>query len=1211
MSIRFIVGRAGTGKSRRCLDEIREELSREPDGRPLVLLVPEQSTFQAEYALISTPQLPGMMRAQVLSFRRLAWRVMQETGGAARIHIDDSGKAMLLYTILRSERDELRLFRSLSDQPGFVERLGELFTEFRRYGVTAEELAVRSRGALERDGASALFRQKLHDLLRVYSRFEAELARHYIDAEDDLALLAAQLEHSSYARSADVWIDGFHGFTPLEHAVIARLMQHCRRVSVAVTADRIYGAGEQPDELDLFHPTAVTLIRLAETAAHLGVDREADVLLEFGPGPERPAPRYADSPALAVLEACCASGASAPPPAWNEALRFIARSLNGQVAVREAANRRAEVDGAARDMIRLVRDKGARWKEMAVLVRDYEGYGELLAGTFSDYGIPFFFDRKRPLLHHPLVEFIRSAIETVTRNWRHDAIFRCVKTDMLLPMGDEAPEDGEEGSRIDRHAMDRLENFALAYGLQGTRWTDGKPWTFRGRADLEADGPSQREKPWERELLERCRERIVRPLLAFQRRLEKAACMRDMAEALFELLADVRAFERLQLWGDRAAKGGHMDRAREHEQIWDRIVGLLDQLALLMGHEPADSGLFAGLIESGLESLRLGLVPPSLDQVLIGSMDRTRSAQIRYAFVLGANDGAMPQAMSEDGVLSEHERDWLGDAGVELAPGSRRKLLDERFILYTALTLPSRRLWISYPLADEEGRTMLPSEIVKQLGKWLPPLKKATLALEPPPDSSANAAGEAEEPGGHLAYVAHPERTLPHLLVQLREWNRGSAISELWWEVYNWFVRSPEWQSKLAVLTGSLFYRNVEAPLRPATSRILYGDTLRTSVSRMETFAACPFSHFAAYGLRLEERPVFRLEAPDIGQLFHAALKAMTEELLAEGLHWGRISPAECEARASAAVDRLAPKLAGEILLSTSRFGYIARKLKRIVGRAAAVLGEHARRGAFVPVGLELGFGPDQPLPPLSFALQGGTRMEVVGRIDRVDRADSKRGVLLRVLDYKSSRMGLRLDEVYYGLSLQMLTYLDVVVANAERWLGAASRPAGVLYFHVHNPLLGTNGPISAEEAEKELFKRFKMRGYVLADPEAVRLMDDGLGEKGGRSAMIPAGIKANGEFYAGSSVADDRQWDTLRRFVRRKIGAIGRGLTQGKVDIAPYKLENRTPCGFCSYRPVCQFDRLQTGSDYRLLRPFAGEELWERLASEAEDETSERGLQE
>lgn len=423
-------------------------------------------------------------------------------------------------------------------------------------------------------------------------------------------------------------------------------------------------------------------------------------------------------------------------------------------------------------------------------------------------------------------------------------------------------------------------------------------------------------------------------------------------------------------------------------------------------------------------------------------------------------------------------------------------------------------------------------------------------------------------------------------------------IPGMWWDVYNWYMNGGQEQRRpLERLLGSLFYRNSGAPLRRETSLRLYGGpTIRGSVSRMEKFVACSFSHFASYGLRLRERQLYKLQAPDIGQLFHAALSDMAKRLQEQGRGWGSMSAEECRREAVATVDKLSPLLQGEILMSTKRYGYISRKLKNIVGRASVILGEHARRGSFELAGLELDFGPGKELPPLRITLPNGCVMEVVGRIDRVDRADSEQGVLLRVIDYKSSQKDLKLHEVYYGLSLQMLTYLDVLLTYSEQWLGKAALPAGTLYFHVHDPLLSSPNGLNPEQAAQELLKRFKMKGILTADREVVSLMDTTLDK--GHSSIVPVALKSDGSFYSSASVATPEQWGHLLSAVRSNITEIGTRITEGDVAIQPYRIQQETACTFCSFRPVCQFDEAVEGNGYNNLGKPAKDAVWDLLSS-------------
>lgn len=1166
MSLQFVIGRSGSGKSSHILERISTKLREDPSGPPIILLAPEQGTFQIEQAIVQAPGIKGSVRVQVLGFRRLALRVMQETGGSALVPISEEGKKMLLYKILRRRKEDLRLYGHGSDQLGLIDRINTLYTELKKYNADFSRLDEHLRLLEGSQGESPLLKDKLHDLSLLYREFDEELSRLYIDAEDHVIKLAEGARDSTYLRGAELWVDGFHAFTPQEYKALGAIMQAASNVTVALTLDRPYDNGNPPHELNLFHQTATTYMKLRDLAESLGIEVHPVKLLQ-----DRPFPRFKDSVTLSYLE----SAYERRIP-WKEEVppKDIADSLS----LRSAANRRAEVEGAAREMIRLAREKGSRWRDMALFVRNIGDYEHIVRPVFEDYGIPYFMDQKASVLHHPLIELIRGALDVALKYWKYEDVFRCVKSEFLLPL---------DGS-LTRDDMDALENYVLASGIQGYRWTDGRPWKGAPSLSLEA-GEQSGEQTRDRQLplLERCRAAVTVPLSAFEKRMKRAKTVRDLCAAVYHLLEETEAPRRLDLLAHKALHQGHPQQAMEHRQLWSAILDLLDQIVEMMGDERLSPELFAGIFETGLKDLKLGLVPPAIDQVLIGSTDRTRTRHVKHAFLLGINEGIMPSNIQEEGLLSDQDRLRLSETGLELAPGLTRRLLDERFLIYGALSAASRSLWLSYPAGDDDGKPLLPSEVIRHVKQIFPGgmLKEEILGESP-------AAGDSLE--RQLDFVSSPVPTLPRLIGQLRAQKSGQSISPLWREVLEWYRERPEWQGKLDRLVGSLDYRNRISGLTPATSRKLYGKRLRTSVSRMEKFASCPFSHFASHGLKLKERQIYRLKAPDIGQLFHAALSQMALTFKEQGRNWGSLTEEECIREAENTVDNLAPKLQGEILLSTKRYGYISRKLKNIVGRASVILGEQARRGSFEPAGLELDFGPGRPLPPLTFELPNGCVMEIVGRIDRVDMAEGDDGILLRVIDYKSSQTDLNLHEVYYGLDLQMLTYLDVLLSSAESWLGRPAIPAGTLYFHVHNPMLQSSNGLSAEEAKLELLKRFKMKGLLLADRDVIAKMDGEL-EKG-YSEILPVAVKADGGFYSSASVATPEQWDTLLGSVRRTIVQIGTRITDGDVQIAPYRLGAETACTHCAYKPVCRFEEGMAGSEYHLLNKPGKDRLWELL---------------
>jgi len=1133
--LNIVTGRAGTGKTAGCLRQIAQEMAGRPLGPPLIMLVPEQASFQTEKQLARVTGAGGYMRAQVLGFRRLAYRVLQETGGGGRIPLGETGKRMILRRMLENRRDELRMFHRAADLPGFVDQLAGALGEMKIYRVGPDDLQ-KTLTALPGSGDGAGLEKKLQDLLVICEDFENFIRGRFTDPDDYLTLAAEQMRLSGWLTGARVWVDGFTGFTPQEYDLLAALIRRSAGVTVTLCLPSAGTEGE-PAETDPFYPVWETYSTLVNLAARENVPVKH---VPLSGGQEY---RFLS-----------------PGPAHVEEFYFQRQIVPGEdrgVQIMAAADRRAEVEGIAREMIRLCRDRGYRWRDMVVLLREVDAYAGLIESVFSDYGIPFFLDHKRTVLHHPLVELIRAALETVSGNWPYDPVFRYLKTDLIT---------------VTREEADRLENYVLAHGIRGGRWTDGRPWQYRRRLTLEEDNEATEAEEKELNAINDIRSRAAAALFSLQQRLAEAVCVKDYAGALYGLLEELDVPGRLEEWSLAAAGEGRLEAAGEHAQVWDDVVLLLDELVEALGEEQMNLRQFTRVLEAGFASIRLGLIPPGLDQVVVGSLERSRSPEVKAAFVPGVNEGVLPARVFEQGLFTEGERERLRETGLRLAPGARRRAFDEQYIVYQALTRAGEQLVISYPLADSEGRSLKPSPVVQRLHELFPALREGMWAQEP---------GERE--AGDMEFVSRSGRCLTYLAGRLRDAFAGREIDPLWWDVYNWFVRensNPLFKPVIMSLSGN----NGEGRLPRELSRRLYGQPFKTSVSALEKYYSCAYAHYLAYGLRLKEREVFRLEAPDMGQFFHAALKIFAQRLLDRGMDWGELGAEQCRRLAGDVVDELAPRLQSEILLSSARHRYLSGKLKRVVQRSALVLSEHARRGEFRPVGLELAFGMRGGLEGVTFALPDGNEMILRGCIDRVDAADAgAEGVYLRIIDYKSGFAAIKLDDIWQGLKLQLMAYLDVALRYARQLTGKEGLPGAVLYFRVDDPLVITEGePVEDGELGQRLLRKLKMNGLVLADRTLVDKLD---AEAGGTSDLVPVGIKKDGTFTAYSSVVDDRDFKLLTSLLRKRLVCAGDEIMAGVKEINPYRKGGRRACRFCSFKPVCRFDPLLPGSTYRVLK--------------------------
>lgn len=1151
------------------------------------------------------------MDLQVLSFRRLCLRVMEETGGLSLPFITAVGKSMAIQAILWQHRNELTAFAPLVNYPGFRATLSRTLSEMAAYGVSPSSLV-----GLAPDSSVPHLESKVMDLSLVFDKFKEFLAGRYSDPDDYLGLASERLKASGFLRGSTVYVDGFSGFTPAEYGVLEAILATASQVVVALCADS--REMRQPvNPASLFHPTREAYEKIRTLARGAGVAVEDTIYLPAAG--EQELPRFRSAPQIGLLERRFRLGARATPPtspgghgsqggggsrqpAAGEAFETGRPPVSGEqpeigrpAGVKEersvrliaATNPLAELEFVAREIQRLVREHGMRYRDITVEARDLTEYAGMLPLVFKDHNIPFFLDAKRSLSHHPLSELIRAALDVVLTNWSLDAVMRYLKTDLV---------------QVERSEVDVLENYALSHGIVGERWISPEPWRYARKYLLREDEAAEEAEM--ALLADGIRRKATQALERFYRTLRSSrtgeVSASTVSGAIMDLLADLDVRSRIDEWRRLAEAAGDLAEAGDHEGIMRKVEEVLGQVGEVLRDQTADLKTYSLLLAAGLEDIRLGAIPPSLDQVLVGSFDRSRQPDCKATFLIGALLGVFPKRQTEDSIFNDREREYLQRSGVEMEPASIQRQFHEQYLTYIALTRPSQVLYISYPLGDQEGKSLTPSHVVNMVKEALPGLEEETASVDPP-----------GEPHVDLDFVL-PARVRGLTLRRLSGLRDGRQVGDVWTEAYRYLL-SPDQLPQTRKLLSSLSYSNAVAPLDHNLVRSLYGYTLHTSVSRLETFAACPFQHFARDGLSLKEREIFRLEPADAGVFMHAALKGYVDEITRSGRDWATLTPEEARKTVDTVVERLTPELSGELFASSARYRFISGALRRVLRRAADTLLNQMRRGQFRPVATEVLFGFKGGPKPLRVPLQGKEEVLLRGQIDRIDAAPGPGGTLVRVVDYKSSPRNLDLVDVHAGLALQLLVYLLVVTqswkeileglpAALRAGLEGQATPAGALYYAIIDPILPSSGPVSEEEARKMMAKRLRMSGLVVRDEDIVRLMDAG---GAGYSDIIPVQFLSGGGLGANSSAAASEDFACLLKFVERKVGEMASRVFSGRVDIEPYRRGPERACQFCPYGPLCTFDVLIPGNRYRIIRPIPRENLWEEFRKDGKGGTA------
>lgn len=1116
MAVRYILGRAGKGKTQRVVKEIEQDLQIHGDHK-LLLIVPEQFTLQAERELISRLNLPGLMRVEVLSFTRLAQRVLNETGGNRRTLINEQGRIMVLRKIIDENRRDLTIFHKASQQEGFLAKLSKLLSDFKQQDISPSALKL----DLEDDTGSEMTRQKLADIALLYERFSEYLEQRYIDLDDQVNIFLDKMAESKYIKEARVWIDGFSTFSPRSIKIIGRLMGLARDTSICFTLDPMAG---QPD-YELFGISRRACHKIRQSAAQQGLPEEF-IYIDSS---------EADSiknPAILHMEA--------------EFFAYPARSFDGDapnIEIRAARNQETEIEQLTRQILVLVK-QGFRWNDFTVVCPDMNVYGSLIARVFRDYGIPCFIDHKRDIMNNPIIRLVLSALDTIRRGYRYEDVFNLVKS-------------GFSGLSFDE--AEKLENYVLEYGVRGNQWKE--EFILGPAEDLDE--------------LNNCREVLVKPLESLESQIRNARTITEYTRALYDYLLAIKTREQLAIWIEELRVKGIFEQVNENTQIWNTLVEIFDQLAEILGEQQVSLKEFYRILEAGFLSFEAGIIPPGVDEVLVGDIQRSKSHDIRGLFMVGVNDGIIPSNYYDEDILTAEDKELLQSKGVDLYYYREMKYDEERFLIYTALTKPRDYLWLSYAQADAEGKGLRPSLLIDRCLK----IFKTT-------NIKTDLIGEPEQPG---QIISTPGGTFKHLITRLRQARDGKIMEEFWWDVDQWYGQNPNWQQLRKNAVAGLFHLNQPGRIDPGQARRLFRTPFRSSVSRMEMYVKCPFAHFIHYGLKPGERKSFTVAAPDLGELLHNCLCSFAGELKREKLAWKDIERSQCELIMDRVLDNLVPGYGNAVFFSTHRYRYLVRRLKRIARRAVWTLTEHFQQGDFTVIGHEVRFGPGGVFPAIEIELENGEKIFLEGRIDRVDFLDAEDAGYIKIIDYKLGKRDFVLSDVYHGIALQLMVYLRAVMGNRT---DKALKPAGVFYFRIDDPLVSSDEKIT-EYVEREIARKLKMKGLVLKDIKVVRRMDRAID---GHSEIIPVALNREEVFYKNSAVLEEENFTAMMNHVDRLLKQIAGEMLQGQIKIEPVNNQGQKACTYCPYPSVCQFDRLLPGNNYRTLKYLRNEEVIKRV---------------
>jgi ATP-dependent helicase/nuclease subunit B len=1054
--------------------------------------------------------------------------------------ISRTGKQMILHKILLELSDRLTLYKGDVQRMGLAAKLSDLLGELQHADCTPKQIRALA-DALAAKPGQELAAAKWADIAAVFEAYEAFFASaesRFKNPDVELTHAKERVASAPFLRGARLWVDGFSGFSVQERDLLVEMLKVCKEASIALCLDpaAIDLANDDEDKLDpcsLFGSTEQTYCQLLRIVRGCKLKLSEPVILN------RPF-RFSEAPALAALEANFISDKPAKPVPADGALQIAA-----------CGHVRAEALWVAGQIRALVKDGGGRYREIAVVVPDMDAYQHYIESAFNQYELPYFLDRPRRMKTHPLTELIGSALQTAQGGFKLSDVLSFLHSP-LMPV----PFD----------KIDALANYCLAFDVQGSEWLQKPAWRFA------SDAEKQR---YDEPAIDALRQELIAPLRTLQEVLsvQETISAGQFTQAVWQLLQTLKVQDVLAQWAAEDAT----DQRFGHRQIFAAMVELMDELCAVFEGVEMPASAWGSIFTDALAAGTIRLIPPTLDQVLVGSIERSRHPDIKAIFLIGATQKQFPVPVMGESLLTEQDYQLAAGGALELANPYDVSLTHRPYLAYIALTRASKRVTLSYPLLDEKGSAVVPWSGIEQLTAMF-----TDVAVQFPQASIENG-GDIQTP-----------HQLGLWLSQRLGKDRGSVISEQSainsQEVGAGVLHrmadcgDPAMNDIAALVKKSLDYDNAAA-MAPGMAEKIFTFPMTMSVTRMGTFAKCPYQYFAKYTLGLEKRQQLRFEPMDVGKFYHEVLEAVFKALKQRGADWGDLSVEELITLCDEQSEKV---LANNTLLvnfmrKRSHHRYIIESAREVLRQFVPMLGQLSRASRFKQAEAELKFGFDDTLR-LIVPLNDGRQIHLRGLIDRLDVADIDGKQAAIVFDYKSGGKAIDFAGILYALDLQLPVYL---LAMGHQKM----TPAGAFFLPINS---GTS-PKSLSELEAIEASFNKARG--LFDGSFFNAIDTEASSSGGWSEYFNYYVNNDGEpysYYKTSGALKPDDFQALLSHTEQCIKKLMTDLAAGCITIAPFRIGTQSPCTWCDYRALCRFD--WQVNDYNILESCNKEQALEKM---------------
>ncbi len=667
MGIKFIFSELENDLKKVCIERAVSVI----DGKQLVI-VPEQNTLSTDAMLIEYSKNHAFLFSNVLSFKRLAFYVLNETEGDSKDNLSGIGQTLVIKKVLHEVQDELLYFKNAITRPGFASQISETINQMSRYAFNSEDLK-KVIDIYEAQEVSNTFRYKLHDLNIIYNRFFEKIKENYLTNDDLLQLLAKNIKNSNYIKDLDIYITSFYSFSVLENMVIRELGKHAKSLTIAIPLsekDTLENIRQNKVEIHEFYhepkQAVKSLLKIFDSLENITVESE-----------------FIQSSVK------------------NEAISYIKENFTkfkvpvfekktDNITLFNCNTKYSETTLVAKLVKNKVENEGYRYKDIVIVCPDFESYGHILKNTFNSFNIPIFYDKKDFLYKNRVIEGIRSAYDAVIKNMKYESIFRFLKSGVV---------------NFETEQINYLENYVIEYGIRGYMW-GFEEWRYGQN--------SKGELKYDLDEINAIKKSVMKLLSPLE---NKKLLVSKHCENLYNFLEELKLFEYIEkkVLDDSTP----INIRREYELVWDKLIHLLEQMHEVLGDEKVTLEEFFSIFDTGVREDDFGHIPTYDDQVVVANINRSKIESAKIMIFMDASDKNYPKYTEQNIIFDSEECDNILNTGYRFLDSSLERLYAQNLVLFLNIAKVEESLIFTKAKSTLSGDVIRPAKAVEKIMEML------------------------------------------------------------------------------------------------------------------------------------------------------------------------------------------------------------------------------------------------------------------------------------------------------------------------------------------------------------------------------------------------------------------------------------------------------------------------------------------------------------